>query len=104
MNLNVVTILGDNLRKFLTAMTGGLDGRNPLERRCGATGYAGRLKSLINSVFAIVALENPTVFPVPLRGAPRTGGDAGLAPYTHGGIHEHDTVFGPFLHGPGWAC
>ena len=70
----------------------------------GADRNTGRFKPLVDTIHAIVALDDFSDFGVPLRGAPRAGRDTCLASDAQGMIHENDAVMGPFLHGAGWAC
>lgn len=69
----------------------------------GAIGHAGRLESLVNTVFAVVTFGDLSRFRIPLGSAPGTGGNTGLASDAEILVNKDDTVFITFLHGTGGA-
>ena len=62
-------------------------------------GDTGRFQTLINSIHAEIAFDCFAGIRIPLRGSPGTGRNARFAANAQFTIYEHNTIFGPFLHG-----
>ena len=69
----------------------------------GAGGNAGRFQPLIEPILAVITFDYFAEFRVPLRCAPRAGGDAGFAADTEIVVDKNYAVAGPLLHGTGGA-
>ena len=69
----------------------------------GADRGTGGLHSRVDPLLAVVALDHLAGFGVPLGGAPRAGGDTGLAAHAQALLDVDDAVSGPFAHGAGGA-
>lgn len=69
----------------------------------GAYGDTGRFESLVDAVHTIIAFNHFSGFRIPLGGTPGACRYARLAANTKGCVYEHDSVFWPLLHGPGWT-
>jgi len=68
-----------------------------------ARGDARRLKTLINSVHAVIAFYHFAGLGIPLGSTPWAGGDAGFTPHTQILVNKNDAVFASALHGTGWT-
>ncbi len=80
-----------------------LFGLAKFQAACGAVGYAGRGKSLVDPIHAKVAFFNLADLLVPLGGTPGAGGYAGFASHAQILVHKNDSVFASLLHGVGGA-
>jgi hypothetical protein len=74
----------------------------PELKTLGGTGSdAGRFQALVDPILTIIAFDHLTNFRLPLRRAPRAGGDAGFAADTEVVVDKDDAIAGSLLHGAG---
>jgi hypothetical protein len=69
----------------------------------GANGDTGGFQTLVDSIHAVIALDNFSHFRIPLRGSPGTGGDTCFTSHTEIVVNENNTVLFAALHGTGRA-